>query len=355
MNSSLLYKYILQYGLTATWIATAIIGFSGFFLSHDLLTVSLFEVAVPDSIHIAVASIAFGLPVIAVFTSIRKASWLFTIALLAYVVLIVLDLNRLAPYMIMYYALFSTIIFLRYDTSILFTSVLFICAGIYVCSGLHKINPAFVASIAPKLWIHLLPIKYNVSIGYGMAIGEFLLGLGLLFKRTRKWSIVLLIASHLLILWKLGPFNYNWNAIIWPWNIFMIVCLISIWKLSGFCKIKVGSARVFIGTSVLFFWVLPLLSIVTVIPENVSFKLYSGVNKNAWITLPDDASTYNLDNYKKPLSLTTYAIKERQLAPNPELLVFKRILDNFKSKVAAGSTMQFKLPKKSLDNLTQTY
>jgi predicted DCC family thiol-disulfide oxidoreductase YuxK/uncharacterized membrane protein YphA (DoxX/SURF4 family) len=103
-----------------------------------------------------------------------------------------------------------------------------IVAATYVYSGLQKINFNFVSNDFP--WIvqpitNLLPGTADALHAFG-AFAPLLqvgFGLGLLLPRTRPVSLVLAVLMHLFILAMLGPFGWNWNAIIWPWTAAMAV------------------------------------------------------------------------------------------------------------------------------------
>src|SRR5690606_22191490 len=58
-----------------------------------------------------------------------------------------------------------------------------------------------------------------------LGILEMLGGLGLIWRRTALGAAVFLILMHLFNLLVLGPLGINYNPIVWPWNVLMIVLL----------------------------------------------------------------------------------------------------------------------------------
>lgn len=356
MKSYFTNRYILNATLVICWLATAVIGFNGFFKTHDLLTVSLINIEVSDSITSVLALVSFTFPVIGVIVNVRVAKWLLFTAIAVYVVLLLLDLHRLTPYMIVYFGIFTALILLRYDSSVLFTALLIIASGIYIFSGLHKLNAGFVTDIAPRLWFHSLPISYNNFIGYSLAILETVAGIFLLLPLARKFASILLIVMHLIIIWKLGPWKLDWNYIVLPWNVMMIAVLIFLFRKSSFSKFKIGAARSVIIALCFFFWLLPGLSQIIWIPENLSMMLYSGKSKIGYLII--DEKTDRLKPYdrtpdkeKMLISLQQYSMEERGIALHPEIKIYNEILSNMKLAIPATDSIYYSNPKKLMEKL----
>lgn len=108
--------------------------------------------------------------------------------------------------------------------------LLFLLSVTYIFSGLHKLNLGFVnflwgkfilidfLGIAPEIAFH----RGVKAIGLALPLIEIIAGL-FLWTRYRKIGWLLLIVMHLLLLLTLGPLGTNFNSIIWPWNVLMIV------------------------------------------------------------------------------------------------------------------------------------
>jgi uncharacterized membrane protein YphA (DoxX/SURF4 family) len=347
---------VLNATLIVCWLATAMIGFNGFFKSHDLLTVSLFDYQIPDALTFLLAVMMFLSPVTGLFINVRIAKWLLLSSAFLYVVLIVFDLHRLTPYMIAYLGVFAALILLKYDSSILYTALLIIASGIYIFSGLHKLNIGFVKDIAPQFWFYSLPFNYTDVIGYGFAIIEIVAGLLLLLPLTRKLACIPLLLLHTVIIWKLGPWKLDWNTIVMPWNFLMIVTLIYLFRKSALSTFRIGSAQTIMVVLGVFFWLLPGLSQIIWIPENLSMMLYSGKSKSGYLVINepiDRLSSYDHipEKEKMLISLQRLSMEERGIAIHPELKIYDKILENFKSKIPQTDRIYYTHPNKISEKL----
>jgi hypothetical protein len=356
LNFNFSHRNSLNLALIVCWLATAVIGFHGFFRSHDLLTFSLFESQLPDVVSTFLAILVFGLPILGLFINVRIAKWLLLLAVLIYIVLIFFDLHRLTPFMIVYFGIFTALILLKYDSSILYTALLIIASGIYIFSGLHKLNLGFVTDIAPRLWFYSLPLKYTPTIGYGFAVIEILSGLLLLVPLSRKLACIIIIAMHLLIIWKLGPWKMNWNLIVMPWNLMMICLLVYLYRKSALSKFRIGSAKPIVALLGIFFWLLPGLSQAVWIPENLSMKLYSGKSVSGYLvvlTKVDRFKKYDRIPEEKQMiiSLQRLSMEERGIAFNPEQLIYDRALQKIKDKIPETDNIYYIHPNDILENL----
>lgn len=109
-----------------------------------------------------------------------------------------------------------------------------IIAGIYCWSGLQKLNFNFSHDILPSLLIPVQNLFPTLQIPFGflgiaIPLTEFFIGCGLLFRKTRKISVCLVIVMHLIILSLLIAKNYN--SIVWFWNMTLIFAVIfAFWK-----------------------------------------------------------------------------------------------------------------------------
>lgn len=317
------------------WICTAAIGYHGFFTNHNLLTIPLVSAISNELIIFISASVMFIAVCVALFSKPAVSKPLYMLSLIAYVLICLGDVHRIAPYMIVFYGLFACFIFLQYDRHIFYGAILFVISGLYIFSGFHKINSHFVTDVAPKFYFHALPIPFNASIGYGMAITEVLLGALLLLRATRRTAATLLICMHLIIIWKLSPWKYGFNYIILPWNIVMISCLGYVIKQSQVVRFKIGSGRRVFTMLALFFWAIPLTSQFLAIPENISLKLYSGKTITGYLTFTEKIPEFTTiditpDSKHMLISLQQLSMEERGIAFNPEVVCYKRVFSRFR-------------------------
>lgn len=103
---------------------------------------------------------------------------------------------------------------------------------IYVCSALSRITPqpasGMTAVIARQLmgWAGtsilgqelLLPTLYH-----GLTAGEFLIGILLLFRRTRAMGVILAELLHATLFAALGPFGLNHHPGVLVWNVCLMI------------------------------------------------------------------------------------------------------------------------------------
>ena len=137
------------------------------------------------------------------------------------------DQTRWQPWFYQYSLMLLAFVF---DEPIITCRLIF--PGIYIWSGIQKLNDGFVQhtyswlmqptkKITPEIF-HFL-FKPESSLAYAIPFIELLMGIGLIFSQTRKLSVINIIAMHIFILYSIGPFGHNWNSIVWPWNIGQIV------------------------------------------------------------------------------------------------------------------------------------
>ena len=157
-----------------------------------------------------------------------------------------------------------------------------IIVGAYCWSGLHKFNIHFVEDIFPWLIEPLgWPIdSFPPSLAYLAGGVELLIGLGLLFQFTRKFSVVGCLLFHGIILGLLGPLGHNWNIVVWPWNLVMPILVFLLFfktKKNGLRNSAKAIVSFPAGLLVLFFvWILPAFNYTGFTPEQLSFKMYAG-------------------------------------------------------------------------------
>jgi uncharacterized membrane protein YphA (DoxX/SURF4 family) len=326
-------QQLLGIVLLVCWVATLAIGFDRFVDQDVLLSVGL-DYDIPDFLSFIIAVIVFYLPIKAV--SAKRGKLFYVLGLFFYLVFVLQDVNRLTPYFVFYYGLFGTFIWFKNDSETFLKSLVVIASGIYIASGLHKLNPGFGSDILPHLWFHSLPIKPSQNIGYAIAFLEALLGLGLLFRYSRKFCSVLLVVTHLILIWKLGPFKHSWNLIVWPWNFCMIALLVTLYNYEKQMKSQISTLSKVQIPIIICFWLLPLLSLIGIVPDNLGFKLYSGKALNYNLQLERKVEALKpYDRSENPevtvLNLQDYSIRTGELAISPEPWIFEHIRRNFES------------------------
>jgi hypothetical protein len=136
------------------------------------------------------------------------------------------DQNRGQPWFYMYWVML--LLSLLPPTTAIAASRWAISAA-YVWSGIQKLHPAFFARVpdwfvAPAAHWHL-PGTAMELLRFGIAMAPFVelfIGLALWTSRFRKVAITAVVVVHLTALLFLGPLGYNYDLVIWPWNLAMI-------------------------------------------------------------------------------------------------------------------------------------
>jgi len=217
---------------------------------------------------------------------------------------ILLDQNRLQPWFFIYTAMLLVLFFYNWridnvNNYYSFFIILQLClAAVYVYSGLQKLNPGFIEETYP--WF-IKPLKVIFSerqmialnkTGYFIPFYEIALGILLLIKPIRYIAIPMAICLHLAIIFLMGPFGNNYNSVVWPWNIVMILLVLLLF--SGktteryFAISHLFQVPVFY-VIIIVFWVMPAFNLFNRWETYLSFSLYSGNNHNGKIILNDKA------------------------------------------------------------------
>jgi uncharacterized membrane protein YphA (DoxX/SURF4 family) len=101
-------------------------------------------------------------------------------------------------------------------------SIVYIWSGIQKCNGkFFQTEPAFFAGAA--LHWHLPPFALDFIRG-AVACAPFIelsIGLALWLPRLRLAAIIAAVVIHGTALLVLGPLGYNYNWVVWPWNLAM--------------------------------------------------------------------------------------------------------------------------------------
>lgn len=171
----------------------------------------------------------------------------------------------------------------------------------------------------------------------GIFIGslETLIGISLLFRKTRKTAVLSAVAMHIFILGLLIAKNYN--SIVWIWNAaLMAIVIIAFWQSEVFIRdifnLKLKTAKIIVLSSVL----LPLSSFFGFWEMYLSGALFSGSTETAVIRIDDDVFDKlpptaqkvvfrTKTNEMKVLPLFEWAINELNVPVYPEKRIFRRI------------------------------
>jgi len=249
-------------------------------------------------------------------------------------ILVSLDTHRLHPWVYQYSitSLLAALVLHKSEKSFS-NAFLLILAATYFYSGAQKLNPIFISETFPYL---LRPVaemlslpKWVFSTGIIAALFEMFLGLGLLFKPTRKFAAIGILLMHCFILLVLGPLGHGYNASVWPWNLSMIA-LVSLTSFGNsdlsISKESFKSSAVQLST--LLFVILPSLSFIGLWPSYLSVSLYSGnvtsvsiiINEKDLETLPSDLKEISYSDHlgNTHISIPNWAYQSLNSPGQPE-------------------------------------
>ncbi|MDB4920567.1 MAG: hypothetical protein JWQ54_2550 [Mucilaginibacter sp.] len=305
---------------------------------------------VPPVIHVILLVLSLLCIVVLLFFSKNKFTMVGLLAVEIFSCL--LDQNRWQPYE--YQCIFIIFIFLvnANKPKLVIASFTFILAFTYFYSGLGKLNGSFLQTIWFQIILKsFLKIPSNIAgwhylyyAGCLAGLLELIAGAGLVFSKTKKIAAIALILMHLFILLLLGPLGLSYNAIVWPWNMVMIVYLYLI-----FIKKQervIAPKFIFQGWNKLIFvvWgILPALHFVGYWDGFLSSSMYSGKAPKMIICIKDTSKCrqlqafykrrrYRICNGQAFIELQTWAITETNAIPNPEMRIYKIIQKKLEKK-----------------------
>lgn len=155
---------------------------------------------------------------------------------------------------------------------------------IYIWSGLQKANADFMMRGFPSLiapFTRSLPHSIAAimdSAGYVVPFIEIGIGIALLTRRFRRYAIFAAAGMHVFTLLAIGPFGLDFDSVVWPWNIAMIVFVaILFWPWPNLTAREIVWPRGvrFQRLVLLLFGIVPALSFFDAWDEYLSFALYA--------------------------------------------------------------------------------
>lgn len=151
----------------------------------------------------------------------------------------------------------------------------------YFFSGLWKLNTGFIFDVwiafILKGWLgfnHIASWAYRP--GYALPLVEMLSAIGLCFGHSRRLAVWLLAGMHIVILLMMGPLGLNLNAVLWPWNIAMLLLLFGLFNKLSFHWIKPVQWKPFGWLIVICWSLLPWLHKADLWDRYLSSVLFSG-------------------------------------------------------------------------------
>lgn len=242
-----------------------------------------------DLILLSLFLVAIGLN----FFLLRKVIFYLIVAML--ILIASCDQMRLQPWVYIYFLLLLPFLFTRsqIENHFVMNSMQLVIPGVYVWSGLHKLNDYFIdytKDIIQQVTAvkNLLPDSFD-NIILLIPIIEIIAGLALIVPKFRNAGLVGVIVIHITILLFIGPLGANVNSIIWPWNIAMIFLAILIFyrqanKITLFAHHPL-KVRILNLILVVLVWLLPSMNFFKLWDHYLSFSLYSGKINDFYIAI----------------------------------------------------------------------
>jgi len=282
------------------------------------------------------------------------------IALLVLIgVLVLLDQMRLQPWVFLYFLVlfpFALVDLSDEKSSAKYSPVFLnylqvLLIGVYCWSGLHKFTPSFVEIVHPFLLKSLFRVSEgswlleHAELGYGAAVVELLVGLGLIFPKTRNIAAIGGVLTHLLIIAWLSPIGGNTNYVVIPWNVAMIALVLlacynqknklSLWN-PAHPRLRLATAALAVLV-----WILPALNLNNRWDAYLSFNLYTERISHMYVGLRQAAlqqadprlAAYfvegNLIEEGEAIDVTDWSFKELHVPVYPAGRVFRAIGRHF--------------------------
>lgn len=252
--------------------------------------------------------------------------------------LLITDINRMQPWVYLYLlVLVIREIFKMQIEQLKWIKLLL--ASVYFYSGWHKLNPNYFYTVIDWFIQPFCSEKTTVCnilfyIGSTIPLFEMACGLAFLSGKLVKQAIGAVALIHLYILLLLSPIGQNYNTVIWPWNIFMLLATVIVFynseneNLLIYIKNILRNEKHLKKLSVAFVVVTPFLNSFNLWPSYLSWNLYSGNTENAKLYLGDKVHTYFspafdeiIKNcYDAPYTINPkkWALKELNVPPFPE-------------------------------------
>lgn len=328
--------------LASFWLLAKLISYKGWIINRmfPLAPISNVFQRVPHEIQVILYCISFLLLLMLLIKP--KRHYLLILAI-AEISSCLFDQNRWQPWEYQYILMALVCWFYYYSEQEAYFLSIATIAFIYLYSGLHKIHFTFVH----YFWKNTILLKffklsdaafyfpYWVKLGYAAALLEALGGLCLLFRIYVKQTAWFLITMHIFILLVIGPWGINYNAIVWGWNIAMILFLYFLCikvHVVSFSYIKPFFPNCFITILI---GVLPILSFFNKWDYYLSCCLYSA--KPPTVTIKTKSPPAYFINKKLAFKLAkdslytihiqSWAMKEMGIPPYPEKRVLKKVID----------------------------
>lgn len=290
-------------------------------------------------LHFSLLSLFFVTGLLSVFDFKFSTHSLFLFLFLI-LILCLQDYNRWQPWVYIFSLLLIFIFFSRckmITEKTLLTLFRIAFIGIYFWSGIHKVNAGFITNTLPHLVVPDLGL-----MSYLIPLIEAFLGIGLIFISTRKFSVLLLLSMHFLILYEVFFGFFTYNTVIIPWNLTMMILLVLLFwnKDTNHLFSNPSVSKIF---AILIFLILPVTNFFNLWPGYPSFNLFSGKTAKAYLYVDEDfktnfsSKTLSKFDDENRISVHSYAYSEINIPFYSEEEVYLQLFN----KLCERSTHEF--------------
>lgn len=289
----------------------------------------------------------FGIQIVYIFQNKR---WQGITIIVLYLYLALVDQNRLQPY---FYQSILTILMIeifpkKTNYKKVLYAVILVFFATYFWSGIQKLNHSFYVQWLSALNKHFscvansntalicLPQKFLEIFTYAVPWLEALMGVLLLFNKTRKFGIVFVLSMHGIITFLLFYLGYGYNVV--PWNIQNMFSVVII-----FWTLKTTNALAFFAeffdkqkiVALFFTCILPFANFTTGFYDNLlSFHFFTAdlnyynivLNDELEESLPEHIKAfYRYKNSSAYLNVNEWAQYDNKVLFYPEERIIKSL------------------------------
>ncbi len=250
----------------------------------------------------------------------------------------------------------------------------FVMIGIYLWSGLHKLNADFIHNVFPVFAegvFGTVSVEY-LKLGYLIPVIEVLIAVSLYFRSTRKPAVVVAVLTHLSVLLWLTPAGGNDNIIVLPWNLAMITFLcLCFWNIKEeklTIHLRLGSFEYLKAMMMVLVFVFPAFNLWGYWDYYLSFNLYSGKNKFLYVAV-EETELHKLqydfsDVFMKIpgleggsiIDINKWSLQELNVPAPPEERIFKALARKFcEMDIAEDKIMVLEFEQPISDSKYQIY
>lgn len=245
---------------------------------------------------------------------------------------IFLDFNKAQPYYYMVWILLICDVLSFKHSAAGYTIAVLAC--MYVWAGIQKYNIYFF-DYGLDYMVLDLP-NYIKSSAKGifslLPFLEIILGLALLFKKSRVVAHYFLLVMHLGVIIYLISIDYNY--IVWPWNIALALINLKLINENAEFKLKINTS---ILAGVFFAGILPLVNVFSSNLSYLSWNVYSYripqgqlmIDSRHRNELPESIrNDLDIGDDISQTNLTYYSMDKTLVSLNPEPWIYRRYFNN---------------------------